>query len=241
MGFADEWRRVYFASYPRSGNHWIRYLVEEASGIATSSVYCDPDPTETPHMKKVFPWGGYCCNHGYEGNRRYPKKSELIFLKTHFPGQENKGQRKSESLTFKETTFDRRPYEVAIRLVRHPIDSFYSRYIRVPQGPVQDTVPTYRVKIFNKGWFNFHKYWNKKPNVITFRYEDFLENPFVELKKLLEILEYEVTDEDILRAVNKYPPEGNMLKNRDKFTAGDLKLMEKELEPYLTQFNYKIF
>lgn len=48
--------RVYLASYPRSGNHWLRYLIEEAKGIATSSVYQDPDP---PHLDQVFPWGTF--------------------------------------------------------------------------------------------------------------------------------------------------------------------------------------
>lgn len=236
--FSEDWKLAYLASYPRSGNHWIRYLVEEATHIATSSVYCDPDP---PHLEKVFKWGGYCCDHGYEGTCRYPGKNELIFLKTHFPGQENKRKTKFDPITFKETPFDRRPYEVTIRLVRHPIDCFFSRYIRTPRGPVQETVPTDRVKVFNKGWSNFQRYWNKKPNVITFRYEDFLDNPAVELKKLLEILNYPATDEDILRAVNKHPPEGKMLKHLEKFAESDLKLIEKELKQYLTQFNYTIF
>lgn len=72
--FTQDWRRAYLATYPRSGNHWTRYLIEEASGIATSSIYVDRIPQ---HLKRKFPWGGYCPHRGYEGNRRYPKKSDI--------------------------------------------------------------------------------------------------------------------------------------------------------------------
>src|SRR4051812_11514770 len=90
LGFSEQWTRVYLATYPRSGNHWIRYLVEEASHIATSSVYRDPDPL---HLKRIFPWGGYCCHHGYEGQCRYPTKKDCVLVKTHFPAQEQKVSR----------------------------------------------------------------------------------------------------------------------------------------------------
>lgn len=224
--FSKEWKRVYMASYPRSGNHWIRYLVEEASHIATSAVYRDKEPQ---HMNKVFPWGGYCCNHGYDGNCRYPTKNDLVFVKTHFPAQKNHV-----------TPFDQRPYKLTLRFVRHPVDSFYSRYVRRPQGPLLDKIPTIRVKEFMKSWRKFQTYWNRQKNVITIRYEDVLENPVVELKKILEALNYEVSDEDIARAVDKHPPEGFMLKHIDKFTDEDLSLISEELSDLLSQFNYEI-
>lgn len=225
-GFSKEWKRAYMASYPRSGNHWIRYLIEEASHIATGSVYCDKEPQ---HMDKIFPWGGYCCDHGYEGNCRYPNQDDLVLIKTHFPSQEDKV-----------TQFDRRPYQVTLRFVRHPVDSFYSRYVRKPRGILQEIVPSERVKEFIKSWIKFQKYWNKKENVITIRYEDILENPSVELKKILEILDYEFTDEDIARAVAIHPPEGSILKHINKFTNEDLTLISEELGNFLTQFNYTI-
>lgn len=224
--FSKEWKRVYMASYPRSGNHWIRYLVEEASHIATGSVYCDKEPQ---HMDKIFPWGAYCSDHGYEGNCRYPTKDDLVFIKTHFPAQENKV-----------TKFDGRPYQVTIRIVRHPVDSFYSRYVRKPHGLLLETVPTERVKEFIRSWRKFQTYWNNKENVITFRYEDILENPSIELKKILEILNYKVTDQDIARAVAKHPPEGYMLKSINRFTNKDLNLISKELGDLLAQFDYEI-
>ncbi len=224
--FSKDWNRAYLASYPRSGNHWIRYLVEEASNIATGSVYLDKDPM---HMDKVFPWGGYCCDHGYMGNCRYPTKDDLVLVKTHYPSQDKKY-----------TEFDRLPYQVTLLVVRHPVDSFYSRYVKKPQGPLLETVPHDRVDDFIKAMKRFHKYWDGKENVITIRYEDILENPAVELKKILEALQYDVTDEDIARAVAKHPPQGYMLKHIDKFTHDDLRKIANELSGIMAQYNYAI-
>lgn len=223
---AKEWTRAYLASYPRSGNHWVRYMIEEASNIATGSVYIDHEPE---HMDKIFPWGGYCCDHGCMGNCRYPDKDDIVLIKTHYPSQPTKV-----------SEFDRKPYQVTLRCIRHPVDSFYSRYVRRPEGPLLEKVPRARVKEFIKTWKAFQKYWNKQENVITFRYEDVLANPFDELKKILTALQYDVTDDDIARAVAKFPPEGRMLKSIDKFRAEDLDLIAGELGDLLIEFNYEI-
>lgn len=223
---SDEWNRVFLASYPRSGNHWIRFLIEESSGIATGSVYIDKEPL---HMDKVFPWGGYCCDHGLTGNCRYPKKKESILIKTHFPSQPTKV-----------TEFDRLPSKEIIRLVRHPVDSFYSRYVRQPRGPLLDKVPTDRVKEFIANWRKFQTYWNHQKNVTTIIYEDLLENPAPVLRKVLRILNYEFTNADINRAIDQHPPEGHMLKHIDKFHKEDLKLIAEELGEWLEQFGYEI-
>lgn len=224
--FSKEWKRAYLASYPRSGNHWVRYLVEEATHVATGAVYRDKEPQ---HMNKVFPWGGYCCEDGCKGDCRYPTKQDMVLIKTHFPSQPGK-----------KTKFDCKPYEVTIRIVRHPVDSFYSRYVRTLQGGSIERVPTDRVVEFIRTWRKFQTYWNNQENVITIRYEDILANPSVELKKILAPLNYDVTDEDIARAVALNPPEGMMLKHMNKFTKEDLKLISTELSDLFAQFNYEI-
>jgi hypothetical protein len=224
--FSKEWSRAYLATYPRSGNHWIRYLVEEAAHIATGSVYRDREPM---HMDKVFPWGGYSCDHGYEGNCRYPNKDDIVLVKTHFPAQSDE-----------KSPFDELSYQVTIRIMRHPIDSFYSRYVKNPRGLLEDKVPSKRVKEMIRSWHKFQTYWNKKENVLTVRYEDILANPTAELRKILEALNYNVTDEDIARAIAKYPPDGWMLKHINRFTYEDLKLISDELSDLMAQFDYKI-
>jgi hypothetical protein len=225
LAFSSEWQRVYLATFPRSGNHWARYLVEEASNIVTSSVYPDPEPPA--HMDKIFPWGGYCSPHGYEGNRRYPSKKDFVLVKTHFPGTK-KGPCK----------FDNLSHKVVIRIVRHPVDSCWSRYVKNPHGTLQEIVPSKRVKEMIKLWRQFQTYWNKQKNVITIRYEDMLKDPAPALRIICDALEYNVSDEDIARAVAKYPPEGHVLKHVNRFTKEDLKLFHKELDDLLIQFDY---
>lgn len=107
---AEEWNTVYLVSFPRSGNHWVRFLAEEATHISTSSVYRDQD---YPHKKNIFPWGGYCTDHGYEGHCQYPTHNDPILLKTHYPYLPKK--------------IDPNP-KTAICLIRHPIDAFWSFY-----------------------------------------------------------------------------------------------------------------
>lgn len=223
---AKEWKRAYLASYPQSGNHWARYLIEEATHIATSSVYRDPEPPK--HMKHVFPWGGYCSDHGYQGDCRYPTKDDIVLVKTHYP------------YPHKLTKYDRRPYKVTIFIVRHPIDSFGSRYEKLPKGPRLDKIPTQRVKDLIESWHIFVDFWSKQKHVLTIRYEDMLEDPATALRKMLIALDYEFTEEDIERAVTKHPPQGYALKHIDKFRNSDLELISKELSDLLEQYDYSI-
>lgn len=227
--YSDEWKRVYLASYPTSGNHWIRFLVEEASHIATSSVYSDPAPPQfedSPHMKKSFPWGGFCPNHGYDGTCRYPTKDDRILLKTHYP------------FPRKLNNNDHRSNVKIIRIVRNPVDSIYAIYAKNPMGELKNKIPTERVVKEIKKWREFQTYWNRVKNAVTIRYEDIMENPHAELKKILKILQYKVTDEDIERAVAKYPPMGFMFKHIDKFSRKNLELIYSELSPLIDEFNY---
>lgn len=224
----NDWMRVYLATYPRSGNHWHRSLIEEASGIVTSAVYIDKEPQ---HMTKEFPWGGYCADHGHNGQCRYPEKGELVLVKTHFPSQ-------PEHIS----KFDRLPYYAVIRVVRHPVDSIYSRYVKrySKEAAVHPIIPSHRVKEYLKSWQKFQTYWNNKENVFTFRYEDSLNDPAPELKRMCEILNYKVSEKDIERAVLAHPPIGHPLKHIDKFTAEDLKMIERELGPLMKEFGYSI-
>ncbi|MFI5342915.1 MAG: sulfotransferase domain-containing protein [Chlamydiales bacterium] len=223
--FSDEWTRIYLATYPRSGNHWVRYLIEEAAHIATGSVYPDRDP---PHLPDPFPWGGFSCDHGYKGNCRYPDIDDFVLIKTHFPGQKNKI-----------TEFDNLPYHLTIRIVRNPIDSFYSQYVKRSGGhPKNEKIPSKMVEESIQLWQRFQQYWNKQKNVITIRYEDMLDNPTQELTKILQALQYKVTEEDIARAIAKYPPEGDIFKHIEHFYQKDLRTISIKLNDLLNQFDY---
>lgn len=224
--FAEDWKRVFLATYPRSGNHWIRYLVEEATLTATGSVYCDNIP---PHLKKAFPWGGFACKNGYEGTRRYPKKGGRVLIKTHFP-------------TFgKPTKFDLRPAVKTIRVVRHPVDSFYSFHIfKNKNFPPDALLPEHAVQNSIANWRNFQEHWNCQKNIVTFRYEDLFNNPAETLRKILAAAGFKVHASDIQRAVEKYPPEGKLLKHIHKFRHEDLVAISEQLKDLMDQFDYTI-
>lgn len=222
--FAEDWQRVYLATYPRSGNHWMRYLIEEVTHIATGSVYCDSD--HPVHMPTHFPWG-YAPEQGYEGTSRYPNSADIVVIKTHYPVTEAQ-------------YFDCQPCTKVIRIVRHPIDSFYSFYVFGKQPPFQRTIPRGVLLDYIKLWKDFQNYWNSRDDVFTVRYEDLLTHPKENFKRILENIGYPFTEADIERSVNKYPPKGNSLKHLRNFTRSDIALIRNELKDLMIQFNYQI-
>lgn len=221
---ADEWNRVYLATYPRSGNHWIRNLIEEATHIATGSVYQDKDPI---HMPEIFSWGGYSAKNGCIGTCRYPKKGDIVAIKTHFPALEA-------------SRFDQLNHTKVVRIVRHPLDSFYSYYYYHKEAPSVKYIPYTFVKEKIKEWKEFQNYWNREKNVLTIRYEDLLENPQKTLKAVLDYIGYKVKEKDIERAVAKFPPIGQPMKHFNSFSPASLKLTENKLKNLLVQFHYTL-
>jgi hypothetical protein len=220
-------RRVYLATYPRSGNHWTRYLIEEATHIATSSVYCDGDVGKS-HLGTPFPWGGYCPKYGYEGKCRYPTPSDIVVVKTHFPAVPAR-------------EFDRLPCSRTVRIVRHPVDSLYSFYVFGRKGKDYDPhIPAELLAKRVKTWKKFHEYWNKQACAITVRYEDLLERPHEILRTILEAMGYNVSDDQINRAIQKYPPKGHPMSHINFFETKDLELIKRELGDLMNQFNYSI-
>lgn len=220
---AEDWKRVYLAAFPRSGNHWIRYLIEEATNIATSSVYCDSDP---PHLIEPFPWGGYSPKQGYEGTSRYAERGEVVVIKTHYP-------------FLPKYTFDSQPHVKTFRIVRHPVDSIYSLYLCKHSGnpPSRFIEKQYLRRIIAR-WRTFQEHWNEEANVFTIRYEDLYENPYFVLNEVLKRIGYRVGREDIQRAIAKYPPEGGILRHLVDYPSEDIDLINAELKDLMEQFGY---
>ena len=232
---ASEWQKVYLASYPRSGNHWVRFLIEEATGIATGSVYPDQggidhnDP-DALHLPYLFPWEGYCTNHGYNGNRRYPRISDFVVIKTHYPSSQPSGELRC--LT----------YIKAICLIRHPLDSFYSFFLYqnyISNDP-DNRMPTDRLKNYIRCWKQFYKFWEEQKNVLFIRYEDLYENPHEYFTEILSAIGNSFSDEDVQRAINKYPPKGGMKKHFHHFSEQDKEFIKYELQDFLVRYGYEI-
>jgi hypothetical protein len=223
--YADEWQRVYLATFPRSGNHWMRYLIEEATHIATGSVYRDPDK---PHLEKIFPWKGYSTDHGYEGHCRYPELGEIVVVKTHFPHLE---KQPGDELAFVKV----------VHVVRHPVDCLYSLYLHSQNGhPLTPIMPKATLMGFIHTMRIFEKHWTSKENVLTIRYEDLYNDPYSVLKEVLEYIGYQATQEDILRAVHKHPPQGKLMKHLSCYPQNDLRYIAIELEEFMQKYDYHI-
>jgi len=226
--FADEWNTVYLASFPRSGNHWVRFLVEEATHITTSSVYRDQD---FPHLKNVFPWDGYCTDHGYEGHCRYPTKNDPVLIKTHYP--------------FFLRKIDPSP-KIAICLIRHPIDAFYSLYTYTGGKKIKYTYTGgKKIKIdkgivikFIKRWRKFYEFWESQPGVLFIRYEDLHADTGLYLSYILQTAGFFFNHADIERAIIKYSPQGVPLKHSDRYDSESLEIIKTELADILTRYNY---
>ena len=137
--------------------------------------------------------------------------------------------------------FDPKPGEITIRIIRHPIDSFYSLYVERHSGnPPSRRIPKRLLLEFISRWKKFQRYWNEQENVLTIRYEDMLAEPEVMLKRIIQRVGYTFTEEDISRAIQKYPPEGFPLKHLKNYDPEDIELIRKELEPLISMYGYTL-
>jgi hypothetical protein len=221
---ADDWKRVYLASYPCSGNHWFRAIFEEITNVATSSVYRDQD--HPIHLHTHFPWGGFAPEHGYDGTRPYPTNKDLVLIKTHYPA-------------LRARIYDNKPYRKVIRIVRHPIDCIYSFALRQKKvDALHPRIQRQTLKKLTTMWAKFQTHWNKQPNVITILYEKLLTKPQEVLEDTFKQLGLKVSRKKIQEALKKHPPVGTVLKHLQHFTPGDIWFFKRNLDDLLTQFHY---
>lgn len=218
----EKWKLIYLATYPRSGNHWMRFLIEETTGVATSSVYRDPDPQ---HDLNPYPWGGYSIDGGYIKTARLPTEDDLIIIKTHYPALHL-------------TVRDQRKCIKTIRVIRHPIDSLYSHYSY--KFGAAEIIPVKWLEQYISVWAKFQEYWNEQPDVVSIRYEDLMDKPFENLSRILKTIGLNVTDNDIHYALTMHPPIGKPLKHIIRYDTHELEMIEKKLHDLMEKFGYTI-
>lgn len=219
--FGEEWKTVYLASFPRSGNHWVRFLVEEATHVATSSTYRDKD---YPHLQNIFPWDAYCTDHGYEGHCRYPTYDDPVLIKTHYP--------------FFPRKIEPDP-KYAICLIRHPIDAFWSFNVYKGGEETAEIDKQFLTELIHR-WRFFYEFWLEQPGVLLIRYEDLQTNTAFNLDLILQAAGFSFDQTDIERAVNKYAPQGEPLKHVHHFDAEAIEMIKTNLADLLIRFNYDI-
>jgi len=215
------YKLIYLATFPRSGNHWTRYLIEEAAHVTTSSVY------EEPNHSDMGAWGGYYQPNGYYGNCQQPTNEETVVLKTHFP-------------FFEATAFDLRPNITTIRIIRHPIDSMYSLFVSGNIDKYGQRIPPDSLKYLIDQWRVFQEYWDQQENILNIYYEDLLEDPYYYFSVIMAVAGYKINDEDILRSIKKFPPQGKALKHLACFTKEDREQIQEELSSLLHKHDYVI-
>lgn len=198
----------------------MRKLIEEATGIATCTVY---------HARDFYVSGpcGYFLENGIEGNRRYPSRDEIVVIKTHYP-------------VFKKNKFDLQPYIKVVRIVRDPVDSLYSLY-QMGFMEEQQSVDDKFLREFIQHYKQHMEFWDKQKNVYTVRYEDLLDDLKGNFTKIMREIGYRVTHEDIERAVKRYPAQGSELKHIHRFTLKQLEMIQTELSEILHKYDYAIF
>ena len=178
----DRLNATVLASFPRSGNSWLRSLVEGMTGFGTSSMYCDR------HLMAKFRWE---C-----------ERSNRFLMKLHYPHKLDT----LEALEESETRWIRwQKYEKCIYLVRNPYDSLLSYFmyketkgehdikVDFPQGSL--TAP--RIKRMIARMKTHWLYWKKDAQLdnLVIRYEDLRRNPTAILLKVFLFLIPEQNEE----------------------------------------------
>ena len=193
---------MFVASFPRSGNHWARHILEAVTGIATGSVRPLAYPT------KPYEWGGYAQLGGATGSGRMPQVGDTVILMTHFI----QGVRP--------VIYDAPKGARVVLIVRFPFDSIRSNYFLKHEGAgTADWHQFVRKKA--QEWKKFVQYWESQPNVVTIRYEDLMHDPPYWSAVLCEAYGIDATEDSIARAVGKYPPQGTIGKHLVHYTEQD--------------------
>jgi len=167
--------RTGFVSYPRSGNSYMRSLVERATGFQTSSVYCDPSLEKTFHAE---------CDHRTN-----------FFVKTHFPSLG--GDKKLDPSKYY------RQFDQVVHVVRNPLDAIASWWqLNAAKSSLAMSDPLrHAAKVADKvfgladrrdmiryidRWDHHTHYWSSVPvHRHTLRYEDLKAQPVPNMMALL--------------------------------------------------------
>lgn len=154
------------ASFPRSGNTWVRTLVEKATGYSTSSLYCDK------HLRKTFKSE---CN-----------RQTKFLVKTHYPVNF------ISHTPDPQKHFHR--FHRVVHLVRNPFDAIVSYHNF--RGSFNHTLKlhTFSIEPSNLDWYirkylSHFLYWSNVPlRTLFIRYEDLRMNSARTLRDIVDFL-----------------------------------------------------
>lgn len=154
------------ATYPRSGNSWIRTLIEKGTGYLTSSVYCDTALEETfkSECSTTTKW----------------------LIKTHYPvpvSEKNTGETRN--------TWKR--YDRVLHVVRNPFDSILSFHsfnsTKSHTEKANTVIPTDQLEWYVEQYRQHYLYWINVPTSrMLLKYEDLKADAVNELRRVSRFL-----------------------------------------------------
>ena len=172
------------ASFPGSGNTWVRYLIEGATGVYTGSIFND---------RSILRAGHY-------GEGRDYKDGSTIMQKTHHRSL-YLDKYKGYELKWREThimTFQGR----AVLVVRNPYKAILSYWNFFTTQSHTNTISEHSFESFKfkdfvftgaSRWFEVISDWINMGNDVYFIfYEDLVEDPVREMRKLIDYLGFPV-------------------------------------------------
>eukprot|EP00730_Choanoeca_flexa_P019106 TRINITY_DN9320_c0_g1_i3.p1 TRINITY_DN9320_c0_g1~~TRINITY_DN9320_c0_g1_i3.p1 ORF type:complete len:365 (+),score=39.33 TRINITY_DN9320_c0_g1_i3:431-1525(+) len=175
--------RLALATIARTGNGWMRGMLEAATGIGTESVFPEAGAklsiTGDTYIKPCG-WLGQCAA------VRSPKKDDIHIIKTHFPFTTPRSD--AESL-IQNAQADIANLDYLLLAVRNPLDN-YDAWVRYVKDNIENwqNQPYLDLKSFVQAWALHHNFWYAQPQPrYIYRYEDLVENPIRVTRLLLEL------------------------------------------------------
>lgn len=174
---------IALASFPGSGNTWVRYLLERASGIYTGSYYDDGD----------------LYNKGFKGEREHWLKRNTIAVKTHRFDEEHVATYDGVILIIRD------PYKAILSEHNRKFGGHtgYANERHYTQGTEWIDFVTGKSRTWTNTAINFLQY-NK--NVLVVHYEDLRSNLKPNLEKMLRFLQVPLDNDRILCTISS--PDG---------------------------------
>ncbi|XP_042870895.1 WSC domain-containing protein 1-like [Penaeus japonicus] len=228
--------RTALASFPGSGNTWLRYLIQSTTGIFTGSVYNDPQ----------------LASKGFYGENETPECGCTIVVKTH--GYSLGGRPESRDKRLKEMN---KFFGRGLLLVRNPFDTLiaYRNFLSAGhlgvagptafRGPAWDRFVRNEIEL----WKSYAVDWitlSRSSHVV--HYEHLLGDPKRELLKILHFLRIRVENrrfQCVLKNLNgafkRTTPNGVYYRLRDPYTPEQHRVIEsamREVDQALMQHGW---
>ncbi|XP_063596338.1 sialate:O-sulfotransferase 1-like [Penaeus indicus] len=216
--------RTALASFPGSGNTWLRYLIQSTTGLFTGSVYNDPQ----------------LASKGFYGENETPECGCTIVVKTH--GYSLGGRPESRDKRLKEMN---KFFGRGLLLVRNPFDTLiaYRNFLSAGhlgvagptafRGPAWDRFVRNEIEL----WKSYAVDWitlSRSSHVV--HYEHLLEDPRKELLKILHFLRIRVDNrrfqcvlKNLSGAFKRTTPNGVYYRLRDPYTPEQHRVIESAM------------